>query len=295
MKAIVIAEHTFAAIELAAGARGLAQSVAVVLVGSAAIPEKIADRAYRVTVPEGCVIDDADVTLAPIVEEAEIVLVESTRRIKSIAGKLAARVGASVIVDVLSLEDGIAKSMYFGGTAFIERKATEGTAFYAIGADVFDASAATGSNGEAEELSWIAPSRAIKKLSFEPIKKSGVDLTRVDTVVACGRGFSAKEDLGLAYDVAAKIDAGVGCTRPLAEGVDWFPSESYIGVSGLMLAPKTYLAIGVSGQMQHMVGCNRAERVFAINKDKNAPIFKQCDVGLVGDLKVVLPALAAVL
>ena len=62
-----------------------------------------------------------------------------------------------------------------------------------------------------------------------------------------------------------------------------------------MLAPKTYLAIGVSGQMQHMVGCNRAERMFAINKDKNAPIFKQCDVGLVGDLKVVLPALAAVL
>ncbi|MEG2558004.1 MAG: FAD-binding protein, partial [Raoultibacter sp.] len=72
---------------------------------------------------------------------------------------------------------------------------------------------------------------------------------------------------------------------------NWLPTETYIGVSGLMLSPKVYIALGISGQMQHMVGCNRADVVFAINKDKNAPIFKQSDYGIVGDLKTVLPAL----
>ena len=73
------------------------------------------------------------------------------------------------------------------------------------------------------------------------------------------------------------------------------PQSTYVGVSGLMLAPKVYVACGISGQMQHMVGCNRSGAVFAINKDKNAPVFKQCDWGLVGDIKDVLPALTAAL
>lgn len=73
------------------------------------------------------------------------------------------------------------------------------------------------------------------------------------------------------------------------------PRETYIGVSGLMLAPKVYVGVGISGQMQHMVGCNRAATLFAINKDKNAPIFKMCDYGLVGDLNEALPALVAAL
>ena len=96
-------------------------------------------------------------------------------------------------------------------------------------------------------------------------------------------------------DVAAKLGGECGCSRPLAEGVDWMPREAYIGVSGMMLAPKMYLGIGISGQMQHMVGVNHAGTMFAVNKDKNAPIFKQCDYGLVGDLKDVLPKLAAAL
>ena len=73
------------------------------------------------------------------------------------------------------------------------------------------------------------------------------------------------------------------------------PVETYIGVSGLMLSPKVYVAAGISGQMQHMVGANRSDVIFAINKDQNAPIFKQCDFGLVGDIKTVLPALVAAL
>ena len=135
----------------------------------------------------------------------------------------------------------------------------------------------------------------MKLVSSKPIEKSGVDLGKADVVVAAGRGFAEESELDLARALCEKLGAGLGCSRPLTEGVDWLPTETYVGVSGLMLSPKVYVACGISGQMQHMVGCNRAGTMFAINKDKNAPVFKQCDFGLVGDIKDVLPALTAAL
>ena len=113
--------------------------------------------------------------------------------------------------------------------------------------------------------------------------------------VAAGRGFAEEADLDLARALADKLGGGLACSRPLTEGVNWLPTELYVGVSGLMLSPKVYVAAGISGQMQHMVGCNRSGAMFAINKDKNAPVFKQCDYGLIGDVKDVLPKLVAAL
>lgn len=84
----------------------------------------------------------------------------------------------------------------------------------------------------------------------------------------------------MARDLAAQTGGELACTRPLTEGVDWFPREAYLGVSG---------------QMQHMVGVAKAGTIVAINKDKNAPVFKQCDLGFVGDLKTALPALTSAL
>lgn len=292
MKAIIIAEHADAATELAAGARTLADEVVACVLGAEETPASIADAAYHLAVPEGAVLDDADASLSSIVDGADIVISEPTRRLKTVIGKLAAQAGASVITDALSIEDGVATTMFFGGLAQSKRKATGATTFYTVGAGVFAGMSASG-DATPQELEWVAPERPLKELGTEPIVKSGVDLNKVDVVVACGRGFTDKEDLNLAYEITEKVNGGLGCTRPLSEGVDWFPTESYIGVSGLMLAPKVYISLGISGQMQHMVGVNRADKVFAINKDKNAPIFKQCDFGLVGDVKTVLPALIA--
>lgn len=294
MKAFIIAEHAEAATELAAGARSIADEVEVATVGGEAPADGIADKAYHVAVPEGAVADDANLTLAPAVEGADVVIAEPTRHVKSIVGKLAAAAGASVITDALSIEDGIATSMYFGGVGQIERRAT-GTAFYTATAGTFGDAQATGSNSGAEELAWVAPEHAVRLVSSKPVEKSGVDLTKSDVVVAAGRGFSEEADLQLARDLADKVGAGLGCSRPLAEGVNWMPTETYIGVSGLMLSPKVYIAAGISGQMQHMVGCNGSGTIFAINKDANAPIFKQCDYGLVGDIKDVLPKITAAL
>ena len=295
MKAFVIAEHADAASALAAGARTLADEVAVAVIGAETVPEGIADAAYHVAVPADAIADDANATLAPVVEGADVVLAEPTRHVKSVVGKLAAAAGASVITDAMTIEDGVATSMYFGGVGQVKRQAETSCAFYTAGSGAFGDAAPSGSNGAAEELAWVAPANAVKLVSSQPIEKSGVDLTKSDVVVAAGRGFAEEGDLDLARALCDKIGAGLGCSRPLAEGVDWMPTETYIGVSGLMLSPKAYIGVGISGQMQHMVGVKSADVVFAINKDKNAPIFKQCDYGLVGDLKTILPALTAAL
>ncbi len=121
------------------------------------------------------------------------------------------------------------------------------------GVQDFDEGATSGS-AVAQELAWVAPTRPLKKLSSEPLVKSGVDLTKVEVVVAAGRGFAEKDDLSLAHEFCDRIGAGLGCTRPLSEGVDWFPTEAYIGVSGLMLAPKIYVGLGVSGLLRLRCG-----------------------------------------
>lgn len=294
MKALVIAERLDAAKELCAGARTMADEVVLVSFGEA--PAGVADKVAKIVVPEGAVLDDAGETVISVfdAEQPGIVLVEPTRHMKAVAGKVAAHAGTSVITDVMEFEGEGAKAMYFGGVAERVQKSTAGVAVYTVGAGVFADATASGANAE-EEIAWIAPANALKLVSSKPIEKSGVDLFKADVVVAAGRGFAEESELDIARSLCDKLGGGLACSRPLAEGVNWLPTELYVGVSGLMLAPKAYVACGISGQMQHMVGCNRAGVMFAINKDKNAPIFKQCDYGLVGDVKDVIPAIVAAL
>ncbi len=294
MKALVIAEGTEAARELSAGARLMADEV--VLVSFSDAPGNAADKAVRISVPEGFVLDDAADTVITVFESERpgIVLVEPTRRLKVVAGRLAAHAGTAVITDSSGFSEQGASSLYFGGVAERIQKPVGDVAVYTVSAGVFDGSEATGC-GSVEEAVWVAPASPLKLVSSRPLQRSGVDLGKADVVVAAGRGFTEESQLDLARALCEKLGAGLGCSRPLTEGVDWLPTETYIGVSGLMISPKVYVACGISGQMQHMVGCNRSNTVFAINKDKNAAVFRQCDYGLVGDIKEVLPALTAAL
>jgi len=277
----------------------------VVLVSFGEAPEAVADKIARISVPEGTVLDDAADTVISVfdAEAPAVVLVEPTRHMKTIAGKLAAHANASVITDVMSFEKAPAAfspsengpaSLYFGGVAERVQKAAGDVAIYTVGAGAFEGAEASGANA-VEDVAWVAPATPVKLVSSKPIEKSGVDLNKADVVVAAGRGFAEESELDLARELCDKLGAGLACSRPLTEGVNWLPTELYVGVSGLMLSPKAYVACGISGQMQHMVGCNRAGTMFAINKDKNAPVFKQCDYGIVGDIKDVLPKLAAAL
>jgi electron transfer flavoprotein alpha subunit len=122
-----------------------------------------------------------------------------------------------------------------------------------------------------------------------------VDLSAAHRVIGVGRGLKAKEDLALIEALAAALNAEVACSRPVAEGLNWMGKDRYIGSSGARIGPRLYLAIGISGQLQHMVGVQDAETIVAINSDQNAAVFTQTDYGLVGDLYQLVPAIAAAL
>ena len=183
MKAFVLAEHSDAAQELCAGARTMADEVVLVAIADMEVPAAVADKVLHVALPEGAVVDDAaDTVIAAFdAEQPGVVLVEPTRHMKVVAGKVAAHAGASIIPDVIEFDGDVAVDMYFGGVGMKKQKAT-GVAFYGVGAGVFAEAAASGANAT-EELAWVAPAKAIKLVSSVPVEKSGVDLNKADVVV----------------------------------------------------------------------------------------------------------------
>lgn len=135
----------------------------------------------------------------------------------------------------------------------------------------------------------------ITVVETRPSHLAHVDLGSAARVIGVGRGLGAKEDLALINELAGASKAEIACTRPIAEGLDWLARDRYIGCSGWNISPEVYFAIGISGQLQHMVGVRGAETIVAINTDPNAPVFAEADYGLVGDLYKIVPALTKAL
>jgi electron transfer flavoprotein alpha subunit len=148
------------------------------------------------------------------------------------------------------------------------------------------------SKGSVTLVDAAAPPSGVKLRSRSPKTEQSVDLTAASVVIGVGRGIGSEENVGVAAGVAKALGAELACSRPIAEGVGWLPKSRYLGVSGAVIQPQVYVALGISGQVQHMVGVNGSTTIVAINKDKNAPIFAHCDLGLVADLGTVLPTLA---
>ena len=122
-----------------------------------------------------------------------------------------------------------------------------------------------------------------------------VDLGAAHRVIGVGRGLKAREDLAMIEELAQALQAEIACSRPVAEGLNWMGKDRYIGSSGARIAPQLYVAIGISGQLQHMVGVAGADTIVAINSDPNSAVFNQADYGLVGDLYQLVPAITAAL
>lgn len=114
-------------------------------------------------------------------------------------------------------------------------------------------------------------------------------------IVSAGRGFARKEDLGIAEDLANALGASLGCSRPLSSDLGWMGEEAHIGLTGAYVHPQLYVAIGISGQLQHVAGIKDSKVIVAINKDGQAPIFQVADYGIVGDLYQVVPAITKAL
>ena len=291
MKVFVYAGQEDALAALCASARAFGDVAAFAVNKGAQVPAGLGcDDAYAIDLPEGARPEDAAATMAHVLasEGAGLFLVEPTRSGKFIAGYTAALLGTSALVDASSLTDDlVAQRMVYGGAATRTERVC-GACTVALCAPGALPEGEVAGACTVHPVAFEAPDRAIVCTAVAPREKAKVNLAAASRVIGVGRGVAAEEDLQLVRAFADAIGAEVGCTRPIAEEEKWLPREVYIGVSGAMIAPDLYVAIGLSGQVQHTVGVNQAKTIVAINKDGNAPIFKQSDVGIVGDWKTVV-------
>jgi electron transfer flavoprotein alpha subunit len=301
-KVWVLAEKQSVLAQLCTGARQLGEEVSAVFIGTKEEAELVipmgADVVYWLGESKpGTLLEDYIKTISELLkkERPDLLMVQPTKRGKLMAGRLAASIGTSVLVDAaeITFDSKIqVKHMVYGGAAFRTEQALTATTIATVGAGLFTALPEDASRqGTIVTVDFVEPDSKVKLLEKKSKESSAVNLSAAKRVVGIGRGIANQEDIKLAEELASQLGAEVGCSRPIAEGVNWLPTERYIGVSGAMLKPEVYFAVGISGQVQHMVGVNQARVIVAINKDKAAPIFKQADYGIVGDLYKVIPLL----
>ncbi|MCL1138202.1 FAD-binding protein [Shewanella pneumatophori] len=248
------------------------------------------------------ITEDYSHTIAQVIaeySESSLVLLAPTKRGKAIASKLGVQLQAGVVNDVteINVENGVyAKHMAYGGLAIAEEKINSKVAIITLSSGVYEALPADSSRtGEAVNVAFIEPATSITCIERRAKQGESVDLGKAKRVIGVGSGIGSQENLQVANELAALIGAELGCSRPIAETEKWMERERYIGVSGVMLKPEIYLALGISGQIQHMVGALGSQTILAVNKDKNAPIFQYADYGIVGDINKVMPALISAL
>jgi electron transfer flavoprotein alpha subunit len=230
-------------------------------------------------------------------EQAEVVLVGGTTRGKHLAAHVAATLKAGLTTDAkaMAMAGGQLETqriLYAGLAVCTEMVALPAVA--TVPQRTFLAPAPAAQAGTVETLELQADAR-VTVLKATPVESEGVDISAAIKLVSVGRGFANKADLALARELGAALKAELACTRGIAEDEHWLPIERYIGISGQTVKPELYLAVGLSGQVQHMVGCRESKVIVAINKDEQAPIFEAADYGIVGDLYTVLPLLTAAL
>jgi electron transfer flavoprotein alpha subunit len=225
---------------------------------------------------------------------ATVVLVGSTRRGKELASRLAQKLGAGCVTDVSSMavEDGVLVGgrYAFGGNTVARETVTTAVKVFAVMPKTFEIGELTAGAGAVVTPSLALTSSAVKVVDRRPKEGQAVDLAAAARIVGMGRGFGKREDVALGEQLAAALKAEIGATKGLSD-FQWVSEDRVIGLSGAKTSPELYVAVGISGQIQHTVGISSAKLIVAVNKDKDAPIFRLADYGIVGDLYVVLPAL----
>ncbi|WP_026460763.1 electron transfer flavoprotein subunit alpha/FixB family protein [Schaalia suimastitidis] len=217
----------------------------------------------------------------------DVILANDRPAERVLAGFAAARLGLPMIVGASAITANSATVSRFGGITE-ETVSFNGAVFLAEGGAPTQGDAVSARTQQGEGLPATL-------LSVNASDGAEANLVGARRIVACGRGFKNEEDLDLARRLAEALGAELACSRPLAEGNAWLAKDRYIGVSGMRVAPELYVAIGISGQVQHTSGMAGSKVVVAINSDENAPIFSINDYGIVGDLYDVVPALTAAL
>ena len=305
---LVLVEHSEGAVkkvtaELITAARALGEPAAVVIgaPGTAAplVDDLKAAGAAKIYVAESADAEGYLITpfvdvLASLVESATpaAVLLAANADGKEIAGRLAARTGAGVLSDVVEVKEG-GKGIHsiFGGAFTVEAQANGDTPVITVRPGAIEAAPAAGAG---EQVSVEVPAQAenaTKITSRQPaVAGDRPELTEASVVVSGGRGVGSAEKFSVVEDLADSLGAAVGASRAAVDS-GYYPGQFQVGQTGKTVSPQLYIALGISGAIQHRAGMQTSKTIIAVNKDEEAPIFEIADYGIVGDLFNVTPQL----
>lgn len=228
-------------------------------------------------------------------ENPQYVIMAHTYQVRDFAPKLAARFGKEVVGDCIRYKNDGGK-LTFTRRIFLGKLDADVT----VGGDTpyfvtFQSGAFRGDNAAKGSASVENVDVAVNDLRMKPEApfqeaKASVDLSKSEIIVAVGRGIKSQENIAVAQQLADALGADLAASRPICDN-EWLPIDRQIGSSGQTVAPKVYIALGISGAIQHIVGMKNASTIVAINKDSEAPIFDIADYGIVGDLFEAVPTL----
>ena len=224
----------------------------------------------------------------------DIVLIRSTRLGKETAGRLAQKLQAGCITDAIGLtakgQDLVIDRYALGGNTVSSEIIKTKKKVVSIMPRTFEAVKAP-VQGTVEETDLKIPPQRVQLVERKKKLGESANIESAETLICVGKGISNKEDLAMMNELAALLKGELGCTRALSSDYHWISEDRMVGISGKRCKPKLNVSIGISGQIQHTVGIMGSRLIVAINKDKEAPIFKIADYGIVGDLYQVVPKL----
>jgi electron transfer flavoprotein alpha subunit len=297
--------------ETVAAAQQTGDPIRIVVIGAGVDP--VAAEMAAADAAEVIVVDDpalatytADgyvMALAAVIgaESPTRVLLPHTYQTRDFAPALATRLGRPLVTDVTAFKEQ-GDDLLFLRPVFQGKLTAEVSAngphphlvTIQIGAFRADSAARGASPAAIRKASVTIDAGAIRQKPEAPFKeaKQAVDLSQAERIVAVGRGIKGQEHLKLVESLAGALGAEIAASRPICDA-GWLPMDRQIGSSGQTVAPKLYLALGISGAIQHLVGMKGSRTIVAINKDADAPIFEVADYGIAGDLFEVVPAMIA--
>jgi electron transfer flavoprotein alpha subunit len=231
---------------------------------------------------------------AAISTGATVVVLSNNFAGKSIAPRLSVRLKAGLVAGAIALpvtSNGfVVKKSVFSGKAFANIGISSAIKIISLSPNSYNF---TLGSGTAEVADFAATIDAPKVQVTATNKVTGeIPLSEAELVVSGGRGLKGPENWGILLDLAKALGAATACSRPVADS-DWRPHHEHVGQTGLAIAPNLYIAIGISGAIQHLAGVNRSKVIVVINKDPEAPFFKAADYGIVGDAFEVVPRITA--
>lgn len=223
---------------------------------------------------------------------ASVVIFSHNQTGKAVAARVAARLKAGIVTGACALPDTsngfVVRKTVFSGKAFANMSITSPVKVISLNPNSYHTTAGEGV-AEVSPLNIAVDASKIKVTAVNKVSGE-VPLTEADIVVSGGRGLKGPENWGILLDLAKELHAATACSRPVGDA-HWRPHHEHVGQTGVQIAPNLYIALGISGAIQHLAGVNRSKIIVVINKDPEAPFFKAADYGIVGDLFEVVPKL----